>query len=161
MTIRFLVTSLTKALLPRFHSLARQPALGRVLVVPTFFHLRMEADGAKEEGCFTCSYPIVFFVCFFVLFVTYFFTYLVLNVAATVSYNQNYIPDIRTAITQHKLAESFFSFNKPDEPDVNDILLSREQAQIPVICVKRILLANVQSLVNKIDDRRRRLTTNG
>ena len=40
-TIGFLVTSLTKALLPRLHSLAGQPAQGRVLVVPNFFHLRM------------------------------------------------------------------------------------------------------------------------
>jgi hypothetical protein len=32
-----------------------------------------------------------------------------------------------------------FSFNESDEPDVNDILLSREQAQIYVICVKRRL----------------------
>jgi hypothetical protein len=40
-TIRFLVTSLTKALLPRFLSLAGRPALGRVLVVPNYFHLRM------------------------------------------------------------------------------------------------------------------------
>uniref|UniRef100_A0A4W5KEQ9 Eukaryotic translation elongation factor 1 alpha 2 n=1 Tax=Hucho hucho TaxID=62062 RepID=A0A4W5KEQ9_9TELE len=38
-SIGFLVTSLTKALLPRFLSLAGQPALGRVLVVPNFFHL--------------------------------------------------------------------------------------------------------------------------
>ena len=38
------VTSLTKALLPRLLSLAGWPALGRVLVVPNFFHLRtMEA----------------------------------------------------------------------------------------------------------------------
>ncbi|KAK3510414.1 hypothetical protein QTP70_005910 [Hemibagrus guttatus] len=43
-TMRFLVTSLTKALLPRLLGLARWPALGRVLVVPNFFHLRiMEA----------------------------------------------------------------------------------------------------------------------
>ena len=40
-TIGFLVTSLTKALLPRLLSLARRTALGRVLVVPNFFHLRM------------------------------------------------------------------------------------------------------------------------
>ena len=41
-TIRFLVTSLTKALLPRLLSLlAGRPALGRVLVVPNFFHLSM------------------------------------------------------------------------------------------------------------------------
>ncbi len=44
MTIAFLVTSLTKALLPQLLSLAGRPALGRVLVVPNFFHLqRMEA----------------------------------------------------------------------------------------------------------------------
>ena len=40
-TIGFLVTYLTKALLPRLLSLAGRPALGRVLVVPNFFHLRM------------------------------------------------------------------------------------------------------------------------
>ena len=40
-TIGFLVTSLTKAILPRLLSLAGQPALGRVLVVPNFFQLRM------------------------------------------------------------------------------------------------------------------------
>ena len=39
--IVFLVTSLTKALLPRLLSLSRQPALEIVLVVPNFFHLRM------------------------------------------------------------------------------------------------------------------------
>ena len=44
MTIVFLVISLTKALLPRLLSLAGWPALGRVLVVSNFFHLRiMEA----------------------------------------------------------------------------------------------------------------------
>jgi hypothetical protein len=40
-TIGFLVTSLTKALLPRLLSFTWWPALGRVLVVPDFFHLRM------------------------------------------------------------------------------------------------------------------------
>ena len=39
--IGFLVTSLTKALLPRLLSLAGRPARGSVLVVPNFFHLRM------------------------------------------------------------------------------------------------------------------------
>jgi hypothetical protein len=39
--IGFLVTSLTKALLPQLLSLARRPAQGRVLVVPNFFHWRM------------------------------------------------------------------------------------------------------------------------
>ena len=38
---RVFVTPLTKALLPRLLSLARLPALGRVLVVLNFFHLRM------------------------------------------------------------------------------------------------------------------------
>lgn len=43
-TTGFLVTSLTRALLPRLLSLARWTALGRVLIVPNFFHLRiMEA----------------------------------------------------------------------------------------------------------------------
>jgi hypothetical protein len=40
-TIGFLVISLTKALLPRLLSLAWRPALGKVLVVPNFFHLIM------------------------------------------------------------------------------------------------------------------------
>ena len=40
-TMEFLVTSLTKALLPRLLSLAGRPALGRVLVVSNSFHLRM------------------------------------------------------------------------------------------------------------------------
>jgi hypothetical protein len=40
-TIGFLVTSLTKALLPRLLSLAGRPAVGRVLVVPNSFHLKM------------------------------------------------------------------------------------------------------------------------
>ena len=39
--IGFMVTSLTKAFRPRLLSLAGQPVLGRVLVVPNFFHLRM------------------------------------------------------------------------------------------------------------------------
>ena len=40
-TTGFLVTSPTKALLPQLRSLAGQPALGRVLVVSNFYHLRM------------------------------------------------------------------------------------------------------------------------
>ena len=42
-TIGFLVSSLTKALLPRLFSWAERSALGRVLVVPNIFHLRMMA----------------------------------------------------------------------------------------------------------------------
>ena len=40
-TITFMVTSLTKALLPHLLSLAGWPSLGIILVVPNFFHLRM------------------------------------------------------------------------------------------------------------------------
>jgi hypothetical protein len=47
----FLVTSLKKALLPRLLSLAGQPALGWVLVVPNFFHLRM-IEGTVFLGTF-------------------------------------------------------------------------------------------------------------
>jgi hypothetical protein len=72
-----------------------------------------------------------------------------------------------------KAWQNLFSSLNESEADANDILLSREQAQIPVICVKErqrkrarrefvgdrinpplpsILLANMQSLDNKIDD---------
>ena len=50
-SVGFLVTSLTKALLPRLLSLARVPALGGVLVVPNFFHLRMEAVFEDLQYC--------------------------------------------------------------------------------------------------------------
>ena len=40
-TIWFLVTSLTKALFPRWLSLAMWPALGSALVVPNSFQIRM------------------------------------------------------------------------------------------------------------------------
>ena len=40
-TIGFLVHSLTKALLHQLLNFARRPGLGRFLVVPNFFHLRM------------------------------------------------------------------------------------------------------------------------
>ena len=40
-TIGFLVTSLTKALLPQLLSLVGWPGLGRVLVVPNVFYIRM------------------------------------------------------------------------------------------------------------------------
>lgn len=55
-TIRFLITSLTKALLTRLLTLAGQPALGRVLVVPNFFHLRMrEATVGTFLGTFNAA----------------------------------------------------------------------------------------------------------
>ena len=40
-TIGFLIPSLTKALLPQLLSLAGWPTLGRALVIPNLFHLRM------------------------------------------------------------------------------------------------------------------------
>jgi hypothetical protein len=54
-TIGFLVTSLTKDLLPRILSLARRPALGRVLVVP-FFYLRM-MEATVFLGIFLVPFP--------------------------------------------------------------------------------------------------------
>jgi hypothetical protein len=51
-TIGFSVTSLTKAFFPRLLSLAWRPALGRVLVVPNFFHLIM-----MEATVFFFCYP--------------------------------------------------------------------------------------------------------
>ena len=51
-TIRFLVTSLTKALLPQLLSLAGRPALGRVLVVPNVFHFKN--DGHCVLGDLQC-----------------------------------------------------------------------------------------------------------
>ena len=57
----FLVSSLTKALLPQLLSLARQPALGRVLVVPNFFYLRIiEATvllGTSVQQNLFCTLP--------------------------------------------------------------------------------------------------------
>ena len=94
-----------------------------------------------------------YFVCFFALFVTDF----IHNVAATVSYDRKELLDIRTAITDLKLDEDMF-FN---ESYAKNILLSGDQAQIPAIHVKKrrryrgrrsVLLANVQSLENKLDD---------
>ena len=54
-TIGFLVTSLTKTLLPRLLGLAGRPALGRVLVVPNFFHLRM-MEATVFLGTFNAAY---------------------------------------------------------------------------------------------------------
>ena len=51
-TIRFLVTSLTRTLLSWLLSLAGRPGLGRVLMVPNFFHLgMMEATVLGDLQC--------------------------------------------------------------------------------------------------------------
>ena len=52
--IGLLVTSLTKVLLSRLLSLAGQRALGRVLVVPNFFHLRM-MEATVSLGTFNAA----------------------------------------------------------------------------------------------------------
>ena len=72
---------------------------------------------------------LFYFVCFFALFVTYFLH----NVTATFSYDRKDILDIRTVITHFELDQDFF-FNKSAS---KDIPLSRDQAQIPVIRVKK------------------------
>ncbi len=54
MIIRFLVTSLDKALLHQLLSLAGRPALRRVLVVPNFFHLRF-VEAAVLLGTFSAA----------------------------------------------------------------------------------------------------------
>ena len=56
LTIGFSVTSPTKTLLPRFLSLAGRPALGRVLVFPNFFYLRM-MEATVFVGTFTAAIP--------------------------------------------------------------------------------------------------------
>ena len=55
-TIGRLVTSLTKALLPRSPKVDERPALGRVLVVPNFFQLRM-MDATVLIGIFNNTFP--------------------------------------------------------------------------------------------------------
>ena len=55
-TIGFFVTSLSKALFPRLLSLTERPALGRVLVVTDFFHLRM-MDATVFLGTFCHPSP--------------------------------------------------------------------------------------------------------
>ena len=70
-TIGFLVTSLTKAFLLQLLSFAGRPALGRVLVVSNFFHLRM-MDATVFLGTFNAAeifwYPsLVPFMAWFLL----------------------------------------------------------------------------------------------
>jgi hypothetical protein len=56
---------LNKALLPRLLSLAERPALGRVMVVPNFFHLRM-----MEATVFLGTFNAAEYTCGFVVFLT-------------------------------------------------------------------------------------------
>ena len=53
-TIGFLVTFLTKALLPRLLSLAEWPALGRVMVIPNLFYSRM-VEASMFLGTFNAA----------------------------------------------------------------------------------------------------------
>ena len=103
------------------------------------------------------------------MFKTHVLTYFVHNVVATVSYDRKEHLDIRTAIAHLELDEDLL-FNKPD---AKYILLSRDQTQTPIISVKSllticrrvsklplasVLLANVQSLENKMCDLRLRIS---
>ena len=119
------------------------------------------------------------FVCLFALFVTYFLLilYIMLPLPSLMTENNFWTSGLRLFTTDWQ--NLFFSFNESDKPYANDILLSREQTQIPMICMKRrwrkrdcplrirrlsnepplpsILLASVQPLENKINDLRGRL----
>jgi hypothetical protein len=112
---------------------------------------------------------------FCVFFPALFVTYFVHNFDATIAYDWKEVLDIRTAITHLELDKDFF-FN---ESDAKDIRLPRDQAQIPVIHVKKrqkyrwrrlgclvrisqwvgnpslpsTLLANMQSLENNLSSR--------
>ena len=110
------------------------------------------------------------FVCFFIFFVTYFAH----NVAAFVSYDPKKLWKMRTLFTHLGLDEEYL-FN---ELDKRDLFQTPKQALIPVICRRKrrkrfrgkrsgclvrncrrvanlplpsVLLANVQSLDNKLD----------
>ena len=109
-----------------------------------------------------------------------FVTYFVNNVSAAIFYDRKELLDIRTAITHLELDEDFF-FN---ESDVNVLLQTPDTAPILVIRVRKsqrylglrsgclvrirrrvgylplpsVLLANVQSLNNKIDELRSRIS---
>ena len=54
-TLGFLLTSLAKARLPRLLRLAGGPGLGRFLVVPNFFHLRMMVATVLFGTCKTAE----------------------------------------------------------------------------------------------------------
>ncbi len=58
-TIGFLVTSLSKALLPWMLSLAGRPVPGRILVVPNVFYLRM-MEAAVLTGTFNAAEMVLF-----------------------------------------------------------------------------------------------------
>ena len=112
-------------------------------------------------------------IVFFVLFVTYF----VHNVSASVSNDRKDLLDLRSAIT-HLVLDKDYLVN---ESDAKDLLQTPDKAQIPVIRMKKrqryrghrsgclvrirvgnpplpsVLLANVQSLDNKMDELRSKL----
>jgi hypothetical protein len=102
---------------------------------------------------------------FFTIFVNYF----VHNVSATVSYRRKELLDIRTAITHLGLGKDFFN-NNTSKKDSHDILQTTHRADVPIICKRTrrrqlgklplpsILLANVQSLDNKLDEVRSKVS---
>jgi hypothetical protein len=116
--------------------------------------------------------------CYFMLFFTLIWTFLLHNISAVISDDQKQFLDIRIAITNLNLDEDFY-FNKLAAVDV---LLIADQALIPVPRKRNrlrkrgkragplsrlhhwenkpplpsVLLANVQSLENKLDELRSR-----
>jgi hypothetical protein len=123
-------------------------------------------------------------LCYYVGCFTLFVTYFVHNVSATFSYGKKELLDIRTAIT-HLGLDKYFFFNKQD---AQDVLQTPDKANIPIIgkkkrrryrghragCLVRIrrlrvgklplpsaLLANVQSLHNRLTGYDHKYSTNG
>ena len=141
---------------------------------------------APEEMAAVLQAPnqLCYCVCFFSLFVTYFLHNVSATVSATVSYDQKELLDIRTAITHLVLDKDFFFRSFVSELDMKDLLQTPDKAQIPIIRMKKrrryrgrrsgcfarirqwvsnhplpsVLLTNVQSLDNKMDELRSRLS---
>ena len=132
-----------------------------------------------EAAILRAPNQLCYFVCFFALFVTH-FVHVADTISYTISYDQKELLDIRTAITHLKLDKDVL-FN---DSDTKNILLCQGKAQIHVISVKKrwrnrgrmawclvrihrwvgkpplpcVLLANMQSLENKLDDLQLRLS---
>jgi hypothetical protein len=77
--------------------------------------MRLCNNGAREE----VPNRLWIFVCLFALFEAYLLIYFVHN-AATVSYDRKELLDIRTAITHHRLAVSFFPLTSLTSPCISD-----------------------------------------
>lgn len=148
---------------------------GKSLIIPTLIRVQywlnmQQNDAGMYKGCFT-GY---FVFCFFLLILTF----VVRNVSAISSYDRKELLAIRTEITNFNLDENVY-FN---ESALQDILLTPDQALIPVTQKRRwysgrwagtlmkvwrqvnnlsllsVLLANLQSHENKLDELHSRLS---